>query len=67
MCVFRAGHKIRDILYFYIVFQNAETTHGFLNNSKTPGLETLFWREVAGSNEQGNHYSLPAVKVEKGA
>lgn len=65
--MFRGCHGIIDILYFCIVFQNPETMYDFLNNSKTPSLEALFWREVAGLDEQGHHYSLPIIKVEKRA
>lgn len=66
--MFRGCQIIMDFLYFCIVFQSPETLwFFFLNNSDMLGLEALFWREVAGLDEQGHSYRLPIVEVEKGA
>jgi hypothetical protein len=56
------------LLCFCVVFQSSETRWFlFLNSSEMRGLEALFWREVAGLDEQGHSYCLPFVEVEKGA
>lgn len=58
------SHEISIIFYFCVVLQNPESVcNFFLNNSCTPSVKALFWREVAGLNEQGHDYSLPTIKV----
>lgn len=58
------SHEISIIFHFCTVLQNPEATGKFfLNNSGTPSLKALFWREVAGTNEQGYDNGLPIVKV----